>query len=587
MKTLISILVLLLLSVPGHVAAQEPVMGKMYNFLNPDTLEFSNTNAYHLAAVYDGSDIVVLDGFFEESKTADTKDQGGFQLVRLRKGTNGKLSAVAKSEQVAFFTQYGIAMSSFEKTESGFLACNPEGMVLFDKEFNVVNKVYLKKFIFLGATHLKGTTEIAALFYNTNDQTTGLNIWNYVTKKFVHPDLVVISHCDEINWMTLSSKSTGIRQLPNGNLLLTQNLGHSTRDQEFAHIDLEVFRNNPEEDFFLWYLGYKNRLANLVIRPDGKMDILVQTDIADNDEDYALSKVTANAQAIDIPSFNGSISDFGTRAPADCYRYMAYAQTLPDGRTIGIGNGKRMFNFHEELSIVLYDGQMKPVRQYRLPTPMITPFANSGIEASIGSRNYMSCSFNPSKGQFPTFENAYVSSPLDILHNPEDFYHVHNGAYAIWSLLPGASKDELILMSRNAFIKVNLTKYEPYKLPYTPAGIPTASANTSPTNNSTPGSGTVAGTNSGSGSNKPAAPASPTAITVINDLPADIQPKGYIKLNYDGASTHSVYRGKEFKVECSKAKKVYKGSDSGTAKGDLLFEVDDNCGKTIKLSSVW
>jgi hypothetical protein len=279
--------------------------------------------------------------------------------------------------------------------------------------------------------------------------------------------------------------------------------------------------------------------------------------------------------------------EVGTNAPADCYRYMAYAQVLPDGRVLGIGKGKEMFRFQHELSIVLYDGQMKPVRQYRLPTPAIPPYGKSSSVNPIGDCNYLSFALNPSKGDFPTFDKAYIRRPLDVLHNPEDFYDAMNGAYAIWAVLPGATKDEVILMSRNAFIKVNLTKYELYKMPYTPEEPTSLSASSGTGVSVSTGSGSGTSSGSSTGPSKPSGPAAPTTITVINDLPADAQPKGYIKLNYDGASTHTVYRGKEFKVECSKAKKVYKGSDSGTAKGDLLFEVDDNCGKTIKLSSVW
>jgi hypothetical protein len=582
MKNIKQFLQSIILITGFSISVQAQGLSTMYNFTNVDSLQFSTDASKHLAVIKEGNDLVILETYGEKT-TYGNHDvvAGGYQLKRYTK-SGGKyiVSAEGNVAKQTFNSPHALDYNTFVKTSYGYVACGPDIFAVFGKDLNSIYVANIKERLFIAAAPLKDSPEVAFLSYSVNNMSVGIRIFNYETRSWVTNNYQEIDKGSSS--VLISAMSNRLVQLPDGNLFYTLRIRPGAYDQIFGKIDLAKVRSGSSaSDFTIWKKEYNVQLNSMDIDAKGMMHAIVRLEGKEPDTEK-LRFVHVNAQAATSEAFHSSITGGITPTYDDVAAGGSYTTALPGGNVVAIGIGLQKFGYQQSLSIAVYTSEMKLIRQYRLPTPFETL---DDLDRGYGA-NYNGlypCQFSEIDMESHNITGHYFyhtggieyRQTNDIQTDPYKFFNYHFGHNAVWNVLPGDTKDEMLLVTAHAIVKVNLLKYTECELrapsidseEYTE--IDAVSSSVSGTTTSTPSS---------------------TIITIKNDLSEAQNSKyGHVKLVFDGGSmvTKTLSRNHTMEIDCSKVKGVYVGNEANTNKGKLLFSTSGNCGNTIKLSSVW
>jgi hypothetical protein len=570
--------------------AQQADLSTMYNLTKPDTMHFTKSASSHLSAIKEGTDLVVLDSYGEGIDERGHVKSGGYSLSRFSLA-GGKYSPTLEGNPTLndFNGRNGVDFNTFLKIPDGYLVCGTEMMMIFSNELKAQYACHGQGHLFLSAAPLKGGSEVALLSVSLARAEIEISIYDYKKKAWQggFQPLIEASKYGE-----LSAAANRLVQTSDGNLFVTLNVGGGMSEQIFGKLNLEKVRaESGVDEFMIWEIMYDLFLTEMKIDANGLMDAIVRLP-GETEHTEKLQHVKANANVGSSDDFEASITSKKTATFDESITGSgACVKLLPDGSCIEIGIGLQKFGYHKSLSIAKYSPEMKLLRQYRLPTPFETMDQNDREYGNFGvmvARNISRIILN-SNGTFETYAPSLLPTN-NIRTDPKMFYDYHIGNNAVWTVLPGETKDELLLITGSCIQKVNLLKYTPCTQRATPwdreaeeLGIEANYVPPAKEEKPTVSSGNVA-------TSKPVVAAASTKITIKNDLTAEQNGKyGQIKLAFSGGSmaTTTILRNHTLEIDCKSVDRVHAGNEMNTSLGRLLFNTDGNCGKTVNLSSVW
>ncbi len=432
--------------------------------------DYKTESFKHLAMVKDGEQFTVLDAVQEYDLEAK-KQKGGFQLRPFKSigymGSEYIAGKPAMTYKQGFNTPYE-DYNTFVKTDYGYVACGPNILAVFGNDLQPLDVNNHPGYTLLSAAPLKGTSQIALLEISNAKHIVYLSVYDYKQGKTVYEMRQVIAGEE---YLGLNAQSNRLLQTPDGNLFIALNLfgppNNNTGiyeldpDNEYqiiGKISLAKLKEGVAADeFILWQRDYNYRLTELQIDADGTMQSSFRIG-GETAQEEKLDYVTANTNANTGEEFDASISGTKTKGWDDSPVRGVLVRRLPDGRFVAIGRAKEKFGMKYSMSIVLYSKYLQVIRQYTYADYISENQDGQGVNAFAtppGQFSYLN--FEPDGD----VKNDALTCKIEPeLHNDarisNDYYM---GSSAVWDVLPGFTKDDLIILNAHQIMRLSLTKY--------------------------------------------------------------------------------------------------------------------------------
>lgn len=560
----------------------------LYNFSNVDTIQYSTGLSSHLAVIKDGNSFVFLDAHGVSPNSQGWVYSGGYQLRKIEL-VNGKW-VQTKGETVAtkFNSEHEPGFSKFMKTDDGYMAYSAESIVLFGNDLQSKKTLHSGLRTFVSAAIIKGTTEIAIVSLSNSTRDVSINIYDYSKDEWLVDFKILLG--SQNNNMILPSANNLI-QMSDGNLFITLKTHRDCQNQIFGKLDYAKIKSGAAtKEFIIWQKKYPVEMMDMSLSVTGKMSAIMQIYNEEGRTQF-LESVTANANVATADEFQASMQTKKTLGADQVLENDHFANMLPNGEIIAAGIGLYNYGMQHSPVFVRYDANMKVLGQYRIPTShdaKILERGRRGKKPFTIDQNQHSRIF--SKDDVSIFGLPYENTST-IKTDQELFIETYMGDMAAYQFLPGATRDEMYIMTTNALLKVNFTKYTPCTVRWetrAEADIRYASYNDDDYEEPTPTSTTT--TTKPTTNSTASTPAKVTTITIKNDLTTDQNTKyGWVKIVFDGGSraTTTIQKGHTLVIDCEDVKGVYVGNLQNTSPGKLLFKTAGNCGKTMNLSNYW
>lgn len=563
-------------------------LSALYNFSKVDTIQYSTGLSSHLAVIKDGNSFVFLDARGMNPNSQGWVSSGGYQLRKIEL-VNGKyVETIGEAVSTDFNSEHEPGYSKFMKIDDGYMAYSAESLVLFGNDLKSKKILHSSHRVFVSAAMIKGTKEIAIVSMSNSTRDVSINIYDYAKDEWLLDFKVLLG--SQNNNMILPSANNLI-QMSDGNLFITLKTHRDCKTQIIGKLDYAKLKAGAgTKEFIIWQKLYNVEMMDMSLSATGKMSAIMQIYTEEGRTEY-LESVTANAAVGTADEFQASMQTKKAIGTDQVLENDHYANMLPNGEIIAAGIGLHKYGMQHSPVFVRYDASMKVSGQYRIPTShdaKILERGRRGKKPFTLELNQYSRIF--SKDDISIFGLPYENTSK-IKTDQELFIETYMGEMAAYQFLPGATKDEMYIMTTNALLKVNFNNYTPCTVRWetrAEADIRYASYNDDDYEvEETP---TTQSTNTNTKAQATQVPAKNTKIIIKNDLSADQNTKyGWVKLVFDGGSraTTTLQRGHTLEIDCEDVKGVHVGNQQNTAPGKLLFKTSGNCGKTLNLSSYW
>jgi hypothetical protein len=449
----------------GALRAQGNPIDEVNFFFGQDTIQFANKGPVHLAIHKEGAELLVLDGVYTQFNEKGIAIMGGYQLSRYTKsGTQWMLSKKGQPAEIkvtlpdAGVDHNGMDYNTFVKTDYGYVVCGPFFLAVFSNDLEPVFIARVPDFVFMAAAPLKGTSEIAILKASLSESSVYIDIFDYKKGIFILPGSQhVLSSDDERGY--ISAQANRLLQTPDGNLFVTLNTNEEFERQILGKLDIAAIRaGKTVEEFVLWQVTYEARLTELEIDATGIMHAVLRLQDPDDDTKELLQKVDGDTKVSSADDFESSFETAETADWDDAPAQGVLVHKLPDGTFLAIGRGKVEHQLEASVVLIWYTAEFKVIRQYRLPSLFLT--ANYKTEYGNFTRpNQISYFEIKSDGRLETWGlSCYPVTNLTTDAN--EFFSHYRESEAVWEVIPGFQKNELLLMNGTTIVSVNLDRFE-------------------------------------------------------------------------------------------------------------------------------
>ena len=468
------------------------------------------------------------------------------------------------------------------------MAYSAETIVVFDNDLEAKAILHHGERTFISVAMIKGTTEIAVVSMVNSSRKIDINLYDYYTGKWVTNVFNVLMSNQTDN--LIMPCSNNLVQTSDGNLFITLKTSRGCKNQIFGKLDYAKMKaGGTTKDIIIWQKQYDIELMDMQLSSNGMMTTLSNVYNEDG-QTVRLERVKANTAVTTAEAFNASIQLKKTVGTDQVLVAGQYGSLLPNGDIMVAGIGLHKYGFQHSPVFIRYGESLNILGQYRIPTPIDAKILD---RKRYGAKPYSLIQNQHSKilstDDVTIYGVPYLSTST-INKDYELFVDTYMGKQSVYHFLPGATKDEVFIMTANALLKVNFTKYTPCTVKWETqaeadkrvAGYDYSDVYVEPTPATTSKPTTT--------NNSASTPAKVTTITIKNDLSADQNTKyGWVKLVFDGGSraTTTLQRGHTLVIDCEDVKGVHVGNQQNTSAGRLLFKTAGNCGKTLNLSNYW